>query len=798
MADTSFVAQQIAALGHGPSALIPLLQAIQNHYHYLPPEVLQYVAQHADVPPAAVTAVATFYAQFRLKPAGKHILRVCHGTACHVKGSELIDDALRRELKLSPGQDTDAAGNFTIERVGCIGCCTLAPVVQVDKKTVGHVRSDGAPQLLTLADAAPPTDEDVSSPAGDPRTRDLTTEIRIGMGSCCVAGGSGEVRAALEETAAELGVRPTFKPIGCTGMCHQTPMVEVLWDKGKKGSGQRYYTHVTASTAREIVRAHYRPRGIIRNIRELLRKAEAHFLPPETDPSLPVHTLAPHDARDPELCEFLGRQKRIATENAGTLHPLDLEEYLAHDGFKAYHSLPTPAEIVDIVTVSGLRGRGGAGFPTGKKWAAVRAATGDKKYVICNGDEGDPGAFMDRMILESYPFRVIEGMAIAAKAVGAKHAVFYIRAEYALALERITKAIELCTKRELLPDLTITIKQGAGAIVCGEETALIASIEGRRGMPTLRPPYPAEKGLWGKPTLINNVETYALIPWIFRHGAAAFASIGTAKSKGTKVFALTGKIRRGGLIEVPMGTTIRQIVEEIGGGVEAGRKFKAVQIGGPSGGCVPASLVDTSVDYESLASVGSIMGSGGLVVLDDRDCMVDIARYFLSFTQAESCGKCTFCRVGTKRMLEILTRFTTGKATPKDLDELDFLAGEVKQGSLCGLGQTAPNPVLSTLRYFRDEYEAHLRGECPAGKCKDLIHYTVSDKCIGCTKCVQVCPSNSIPFTPYAKHTIDSATCTRCDICRTVCPENAIDIISLARTKSPARSAAPSAKVSHV
>jgi NADH-quinone oxidoreductase subunit F len=414
----------------------------------------------------------------------------------------------------------------------------------------------------------------------------------------------------------------------------------------------------------------------------------------------------------------------------------------------------------------------------------MRQQPGDVKYVICNGDEGDPGAFMDRMLLESFPYRIIEGMAIAALATGAHEGIFYIRHEYPLAVRRVRAALAQLEKRGWIGDrlldhdysLRFSLKEGAGAFVCGEETALIASIEGRRGMPRLRPPFPAESGLWGKPTLINNVETLAVVPWILRHGAERFAALGCGSSKGTKVFALAGKIRRGGLIEVPMGTTIRQIVEEIGGGAAEGRKFKAVQIGGPSGGCVPARLADTPVDYESLREVGAIMGSGGLVVLDDSDCMVDIARYFLRFTQDQSCGKCTFCRVGTRRMLDILDRLCAGAGQRQHLEELERLAVSVSQGSLCGLGKTAPNPVLTTLRYYHDEYEAHLQGRCPAGRCFALIHYTVTDRCTGCTLCAQNCPVQAIPMVPYQQHEINQDLCTRCDSCRQVCPHQAIEI----------------------
>ncbi|HWH69541.1 MAG TPA: NADH-ubiquinone oxidoreductase-F iron-sulfur binding region domain-containing protein, partial [Candidatus Sulfotelmatobacter sp.] len=444
----------------------------------------------------------------------------------------------------------------------------------------------------------------------------------------------------------------------------------------------------------------------------------------------------------------------------------------------------SPEQVIEAIERSGLRGRGGAGFPTGTKWKLARQQANPTKYVICNGDEGDPGAFMDRMLLESFPYRIIEGLAIAAVAVGAHEGIFYIRHEYPLAVKRVRAAIKLCQQRGWLGarllgteyPLKLTIKEGAGAFVCGEETALIASIEGQRGMPRLRPPFPAQSGLWGKPTLINNVETLALVPWILRHGPETFAAYGTKASKGTKVFALAGNVRRGGLIEIPMGTTIREIVEDIGGGAQPGRRFKAVQIGGPSGGCVPARLADTPVDYESLRDVGAIMGSGGLVVLDDTACMVDIARYFLQFTQDQSCGKCTFCRIGTRRMLDILERLCAGKGQRQDLAELEHLAQQVGAGSLCGLGKTAPNPVITTLRYFRDEYEAHLQGRCPAGKCIALIKYRVLENCTGCTICAQHCPVDAIPITPYARHVIDLEKCTRCDSCRQVCPHNAIEV----------------------
>jgi NADH-quinone oxidoreductase subunit F len=494
------------------------------------------------------------------------------------------------------------------------------------------------------------------------------------------------------------------------------------------------------------------------------------------------------DAREKQVSDFLDRQIPIATQYRGIINPLDIEEYKKHEGFDAMKTCLfdlTPGKIIETIKDSGLRGRGGAGFPTGMKWDLVAFNHSDVKYLIVNGDEGDPGAFMDRMLLESYPYRVIEGAVIAAKAVGATQGFFYIRAEYPLAVKRIRQALVYCREKNYLGEnimgsgfsFDMTIYEGAGAFVCGEESAMMASIEGERGFPRIRPPFPASSGLWKKPTLINNTETFAQVSYIIREGSAKFAGIGSEKSKGTKVFALAGKVNRGGLIEVPMGITVRQIVEEIGGGVQNGKKFKAVQIGGPSGGCVPAELYDTPIDYESLLKVGAMMGSGGLVVLDEDDCMVDIARYFLSFTQNESCGKCTFCRVGTKRMLEILNKITSGKGTEKDLDELEYLADWTKKGSLCGLGKSAPNPVLSTLKYFREEYLAHINGKCPSGKCQSLIKYQINDLCIGCTKCAQKCPTEAILFKPHEKHEVITDLCIKCDACRVVCPVDAVEIV---------------------
>jgi NADH-quinone oxidoreductase subunit F len=779
--DLIFVDQAVAQIGRSPDAVIPILQAIQEHYHYLPRAALDRVCATTAIQPATLWGIATFYDQFRHQPVGKHIIHVCHGTACHVTGADRVEDALRRRLRIAPGEDTDPTREFTIESVACLGCCTLAPVLKFDQLTYGHVTAEKLPRVIqdfrTVRAAAGAAG---SAGPAEPQPGDGRGEIHVGLGSCCMAKGSDRLYAALKQATADTGAAVTVKRVGCVGMCHRTPLVEVRCP----GKPSQFYSAVEPAEARRLVLAHFRPHGVFHRLSRACAGAVDRLLTAEVEEPLTRHALHP---RDPAVSAFLDKQVHLATEHFGEIDPLDLNEYLRHQGFQALLRAlteATPDQLIESVVQSGLRGRGGAGFPTGSKWRVVRRQPAEVKYVICNGDEGDPGAFMDRMLLESFPFRIIEGLALAAVAVGAHEGIFYIRREYPLAVERVRAAIAQCESRGWLGDrllgkeypLRLSVKEGAGAFVCGEETALIASLEGRRGMPRLRPPFPAEAGLWGGPTLINNVETLALVPWILRHGAPAFARLGTPSSRGTKVFALAGKVRRGGLIEVPMGTTIREIVEDIGGGAPPGHKFKAVQIGGPSGGCVPARLADTPVDYESLREVGAIMGSGGLVVLDDADCMVDIARYFLHFTQEQSCGKCTFCRVGTRRMLDLLERLCTGKGRPEHLAELEALAAQVAQGSLCGLGKTAPNPVLTTLRYFRGEYEAHLQGRCPARKCQALIRYEVTRDCTGCTLCAQHCPVNAIPMTPYQRHRIDQATCTRCDTCKQVCPHAAIEV----------------------
>ncbi|MBN2244104.1 MAG: NADH-quinone oxidoreductase subunit NuoF [Acidobacteria bacterium] len=772
----------LEAEGNSPEAVIPILQAIQSHYRYLPDQALRAVCQKGGISASQIAGVSTFYTQFRHKPVGKHIIRVCEGTACHVSGAAEIGNELRRRLKIPDGSDTDPSGQFTLERVACIGSCSLAPVITIDENIYGHMSALSAGG--TVRDFLRSADSSASGGDGKPGKRAQSrqpkepvpppVEIRIGMGSCGVASGAREIRAALLDQVALLGGAAEIKSVGCRGMCHHEPLVEIVG-----GGGSTLYGNVQPADVRKIIREHVRPRSLPTRIHQGFRDARARLV----DDS----AWKPAAQRRVDATPYTRKQKHVVLENCGIIDPLSLEDYRRRDGIRALQECLknlSPEEVIGKIRMSGLRGRGGAGFPTAVKWDVTRRAPGPVKYVICNGDEGDPGAFMDRAVLEADPFRVIEGLVIAAYAVGASEGFIYVRREYPIAAFHLREAVQTAAARGLLGknilgtsfDFKLHIREGAGAFVCGEETALIQSLEGKRGMPRPKPPYPAQSGLWGKPTLINNVETLACVPWIVRRGAEAFAALGTEKSKGTKVFSLAGKINRGGLIEVPMGITIREIVEDIGGGIKGGRAFKAVLTGGPSGGCIPARLADTRIDFEELTAMGAIMGSGGLVVLDDRDCMVDIARYFLRFTQDESCGKCTFCRIGTKRMLEILERICEGQGKEGDIENLESLGNEIKKASLCGLGQTAPNPVLTTIRFFREEYEAHVRERrCPAAHCKALIRFRILDNCTGCTLCAQACPAGAIAARPYEKHEVDDALCTRCGMCIEACPENAVE-----------------------
>ncbi len=586
-------------------------------------------------------------------------------------------------------------------------------------------------------------------------------EVIVGMGSCGLAAGAGKVWDSLMLLRQQKEADFDLSSTSCIGMCYREPLIEV-----RDENGSVTYGEVDEKKTEQIIARHIRQGEVIK---EWVVKSD--------------HIASGDDA-------FFDGQLRIALRNCGIIDPGRIEHYMNQGGYLALQRIADdhiiPDAIVKEIIESGLRGRGGGGFKTGLKWQLTRKAVGNNKFIICNADEGDPGAFMDRSLLEGDPHSVIEGMIICAMAVGSSEGVIYCRAEYPLAVKRLRAAIMQAEQNGFLGNniagiegfsFNIKVKEGAGAFVCGEETALIASVEGRRGMPGRKPPFPADEGLWGKPTCINNVETFANIPWIILNGAESYARIGTAGSKGTKVFALTGKIKRGGLAEVPMGITINEIVFGLGGGIRDDRHFKAVQLGGPSGGCIPASLGETQIDYESLKSSGAIMGSGGMVVMDDTTCMVDVARFFLDFTCRESCGKCTFCRLGTKRLLEILNRICEGEGREDDLISLKELSDQVRDNSLCGLGQTAPNPVLTTLRYFEDEYRAHIIDKkCPAGVCKKLLTYTiVADKCTGCSLCTKGCPVNAISGEPRGVFLIDQDKCTRCGVCFNKCAFGAID-----------------------
>ena len=589
------------------------------------------------------------------------------------------------------------------------------------------------------------------------------SHVLVCGGTGCTSSNSLAIIEALEAEIAKKGLQDEVKVVrtGCFGLCALGPIM-IVYPEGS------FYSQVKVTDVPEIVEEHLLKGRLVKRL-------------------LYDETVTMDDVKSLQETDFYKKQHRVALRNCGVIDPENIEEYIAFDGYMALAKCLkeyTPAEVIQIVKDSGLRGRGGGGFPTGLKWSFTAANEADQKYVVCNADEGDPGAFMDRSVLEGDPHCIIEAMAICGYATGASEGYVYVRAEYPIAVKRLKIAIDQAREYGLLGknifdsgfDFDVHVRLGAGAFVCGEETALMTSIEGNRGEPRPRPPYPAVKGLFGKPTTENNVETFANVPQIILKGADWFASMGTEKSKGTKVFALGGKIKNTGLVEIPMGTTLREIIEEIGGGIPNGKKFKAAQTGGPSGGCIPAALMDTPIDYDNLTAIGCMMGSGGLIVMDEDNCMVDIAKFFLNFTVDESCGKCTPCRVGTKRLLEMLDKITAGKATMEDLDRLEDLCNYIKANSLCGLGQTAPNPVLATLKFFREEYIAHVRDKkCPAGVCKALMTYAIdADKCRGCTACARKCPAGAISGKVKEVHTIDTKKCIKCGVCMETCKFGAV------------------------
>lgn len=588
------------------------------------------------------------------------------------------------------------------------------------------------------------------------------TKVIVGLGSCGIAAGAGKVYNKIEALKKAEGLNFELKKTSCIGMCYREPLVEIVDE-----SGSYLYGNIDEERVIEVIEKHINQHN---PVKEFVVKTDLFKTEDDT---------------------YNNSQVKIALRNCGYIDPESIEEYEARSGYRSIRKIAgqrlSRIDVIQTVLSSGLRGRGGGGFPTGLKWKFANDNKADEKYIICNADEGDPGAFMDRSVLEGDPHSVLEGMIIGAYAIEATGGVIYCRAEYPLAIKRLNIAIEQARKKGYLGkdilgiqgfNFDIYIKEGAGAFVCGEETALIASVEGERGMPRKRPPFPAASGLWKKPTNINNVETYANIPWIILHGAEEYKKFGTEKSKGTKVFALAGKIKRSGLVEVPMGMSIRDVIFKLGGGIQDDKEFKAVQMGGPSGGCIPEYLADTLVDYDSVNATGAIMGSGGMVVMDETTCMIDVAKFFLNFTQEESCGKCTFCRIGTKRMLEILERITNGEGREGDVEELEDLSYQIKANSLCGLGQTAPNPVLTTIKYFRDEYDAHIRDKkCPAKVCTKLLTYEVDpEKCTGCTVCAKNCPTDAIDGARKEVHFIRQDDCIKCGSCYTKCKFDAIKI----------------------
>ena len=744
--------------------LLPELIELQNRDRYLRPEALAELSRKLSLSLNHIYSVASFYHAFRFTPCGKHQIKVCIGAACYVKGAEAVYDAFASHLGLTGDQDTSADGLFTLSKVACLGCCMLAVAVQIDRHIFGQVKPGNIPQVikdfLQLA-----SEEDAAAEAGSSSSAPGQTEIRLCCCSSCRAAGSARIMQALQEERQRHGLEFSLKSVGCHGLSFRAPLLTVF-----SGGLYYHYDQVQEHTLKTILGRHLSSRNAIRQI--------------GWQAQLALHRWYNRScACQPEVSDSpaIGQYARLVTANSGQDQPEDIAEYQQHGGFQALQRVAQmpPEQVLQILEAAQLRGRGGGGFPTGQKWRLAFSAKHHPKVVVCNADEGDPGAFMDRMLLESYPCRVLEGILIAACVLQAKHAIIYIRDEYAQAvgiLQRILNKLQQ-TPFYRLPgeDFQLHIFKGAGAFVCGEETALLESLQGQRGIPRRRPPFPVSEGLHGLPTLINNVETFACIPIILQDDGELFRSYGTASSKGTKAFALAGKVRQGGLIEVPIGISIAEIVEKYGGGAEAGHTVKAVMIGGPSGGCIPYRNFSLPVDYETLQQHGAMMGSGGLVVLDERDCLVDLSLYFLRFLKDESCGKCVFCREGLQRLCALLEELTrAGSKAPELLIEIDTLARHIKQGALCALGQTAPNMVLSAMHAFRAEFEEHLQGHCPAGKCRELTEFQVGKDCIGCSKCAQSCAAKAIVCVPLESARIDQSKCVKCGVCRSICPRNAI------------------------
>ncbi len=744
--------------------LLPELIELQNRDRYLRPEALAALGKKLGLSLNHIYSVATFYHAFRFTPSGKHQIKVCVGAACYVKGAETIYAAFAKHLQLAEDSDTSADGLFTLSKVACLGCCMLAVAVQIDRHIFGYVSSENIPQLLK--DFLQMAQEELSDPESYAGNNNLpSAEIRLCGCSSCQAAGSDRIIRALKRERAKNDFAFTVKEVGCHGLSARAPLLTVV----SKGLYYHYDT-VREHHLKTILDRHFSPKTLLRRANWQAQLALHSWYNRKCQCQAEIST-------SPELGEYA----RLVTANSGQDHPEDLCEYQRHGGFQALlrASQMTPERVIEILEAAQLRGRGGGGFPTGQKWRLAWSADRQPKVVVCNADEGDPGAFMDRMFLESYPYRVLEGVLIAACVLQAKCAIIYLRDEYTQAVAVLQRAV---AKLQDTPfyrlsgkDFSLLIFKGAGAFVCGEETALLESLEGQRGIPRPRPPFPVSAGLNGLPTLINNVETFACVPVILKDDGVVFQSYGTEHSKGTKAFALAGKVRYGGLIEVPIGISIAEIVEKYGGGAEDCHQVKAVMIGGPSGGCISQQNFNLVVDYETLQKNGTMMGSGGLVVLDECDCLVDLSLYFLRFLKDESCGKCVFCREGLLRLCDLVEKLTlAGKKDAILLTDIENLALHIKQGSLCALGQTAPNMVLSAMHSYRHEFEEHLQGNCPAGKCRELTEFQVSDDCIGCTKCAQACAVQAIECVPLETAHIDQSKCVKCGVCRSICPQGAI------------------------
>ncbi|MBN2434599.1 MAG: NAD(P)H-dependent oxidoreductase subunit E [Spirochaetes bacterium] len=752
------------------ATILDELIIIQNREGWLSEESLRSVALKYGLSYPEARGCATFYTYFRFTPPARHAIHVCIGTACHMKGAEKIYETFREKLSIADNEDIDPKGLFSVDKVACLGCCMLAPAVQIDDTIYGPVNPEDVEGTIKTF-LASQFKKERQLPVLQTVTTNNTT-VQICSCTSCRSAGSESVRHAVIEHVAARKLPVNVEQTGCTGISHQSPLLQISHDNGKKA----LWGKVTPRLARRIIDEYLT--GSTGAISMTDRLIDLLFTGGRERAQLNDNRI------DSEYADIFNMQSRFTFAGCDERDPLSYTSYINAGGGEAIDRCfrsHSREEILQIITESGLRGRGGGGYPTSSKWQMAMQSMDSIKYVICNGDEGDPGAFMDRMLLESVPFAVLEGIAVAVWLLHAAEAILYIRAEYPLAIRQIRHAIDTLKEKKVIgPDAAIpelrvpfTVVEGAGAFVCGEETALLESLEGRRGIPRPRPPFPSESGYYNHPTIINNVETFASIPSLISN-TENFTRHGKGNNRGTKSFALAGKINRPGLIEVPLGTTLRTIIEDIGGGVPDGSRFKAVQIGGPSGGCLDKSALDVPIDFDSLAGIGAMMGSGGIIVLDTNDCMVEMARYFTAFSAMESCGRCVICRTGNHAMTDILTRITTGSGKPEDLDSLKRIGNSLKSISRCGLGRTSANPVLSTLTHFEDEYLQHIDGRCPAGVCRELTLFEISDDCIGCTRCARECPTGAIAFTPGERHIIQQKLCIRCGTCRRICPEGAV------------------------